>query len=371
MPVPLLDVSRQHAPLQAACARVFSEIYESGRFILGEEVTAFESELADYTRSAEAIGMSSGSDALLAALMVLGIGPGDEVLCPVFTFFATAGAITRVGATPVWVDVLPETFNIDLKDAERKISDKTKAIIPVHLFGQSCEMAAVLALAEQHGLQVVEDAAQAIGARYGDRPVGSMGTMGVFSFYPTKNLGGFGDGGALVTQDPELAERARRLRNHGMHPRYHHHEVGGNFRLDALQAGLLRVKFPHLDHYHEARRRHAAYYRSHLGELPKLILPRERDARYHVWNQYTIRVLEGRRDDFREYLGEREIGSEIYYPITLDQQACFRGVGRGGESIHAAHELARSVVSIPVFPELFEDELEEVVAVVRAWHEQA
>lgn len=371
MPVPLLDMSRQHAPFKEACAKVFAEIYASGRFILGEEVAAFESELADYTQATEAIGMSSGTDALLAALMALEIGPGDEVLCPVFTFFATAGSIARTGATPVWVDVLPETFNIDLADAEKKITARTKAIVPVHLFGQACDMECLMALAEQHGLKVIEDAAQAIGARYRERPVGSFGAFGAFSFYPTKNLGGFGDGGALVTQNPELAERVRRLRNHGMHPRYHHREVGGNFRLDALQAGLLRVKFPHLDRYHEARRRNAAFYRSHLGDLPKLVVPRERDDRYHVWNQYTIRVLEGRREDFRHYLNERGIGTEIYYPVTLDRQECFRGLGRGAETIRAAHELARSVVSIPVFPEMFEDELEEVAAVIRDWHDQA
>jgi len=371
MPVPLLDVSRQHAALKDECVQVFAEVYDSGRYILGDEVEQFESELARYTGTAEAVGMSSGSDALVAALMALDVGPGDEVLCPVFSFFATAGAIVRLGATPVWVDVLPETFNIDLADAERKITAQTKVIVPVHLFGQACDMECVMALAEQHGLKVLEDAAQAIGARFEDRPVGSMGTIGAFSFYPTKNLGAFGDAGAVVTQDPALAERLRRLRNHGMHPRYHHHEVGGNFRIDALQAALLRIKFRHLDHYHAARRRNAAFYKSHLAGLPKLVIPVEKAASFHVWNQFTLRVVNGARDAFRSYLQEHGIGSEIYYPITLDQQKCFQGLGKGGQTIHAAHELAKSVVSIPIFPELAEAELEEVVAVIRRWHESA
>ncbi len=367
MAVPLLDVSRQHTALKEECVRVFTEVFDSGRYILGSQVEAFESELAAYTGTAQAIGMSSGSDALIAALMALDVGPGDEVLCPVFTFFATGGAIARVGATPVWVDVRPDSFNIDLADAEAKISSRTKAIMPVHLFGQACDMECLLSLAGQYGLQVIEDAAQAIGARFQNRPVGSMGTIGAFSFYPTKNLGAFGDAGAVVTQDAEVAERLRRVRNHGMHPRYYHHEVGGNFRIDALQAALLRVKLPHLDAYHAARQRNAAYYLENLSGLELIGLPQTGDDMFHIWNQFTLTIGDGRRDAFRTYLQDKGIGTEIYYPVTLDQQKCFAGKGRGAETIRVSHELAGSVISIPIFPELTEAELTEVVGVIRDW----
>lgn len=367
MTVPLLDVSRQHAPLRDACLAAMTAVFDSGRFILGEAVEQFERELAAYCGTAQAISISSGSDALLVALMALDMGPGDEVLCPAFTFFATAGAIARLGAVPVWVDSVEGTFNMDVEDARRKVSPKTRAMIPVHLFGQACPMDAVLELAREHSLRVLEDAAQAIGARFGGKAVGGFGDLAALSFYPTKNLGGFGDGGAVLTNDAALAERVKRLRNHGMHPRYVHHEVGGNFRLDALQTELLRIKLPKLDGYHQRRRENAAFYFEHLAGIEGLGLPEVLPECDSVWNQFTVRVAGARRDALKAHLASAGVGSEIYYPITLDQQSCFDGVGRGGDALPVAHGLADSVLSLPIFPELTLDELEEVVAAVKSF----
>ncbi len=365
MAVPLLDISRQHFALRDQFDVAYARVMDSGGFVLGPEVEALESELSAYLEVPYAISISSGTDALLVALMALGIGPGDEVLCPAFTFFATAGCIARVGASPVWVDVRADTYNIDLEDAARKTGPKTKAIIPVHLFGQPCDMEGIDTLAKQHGLHIVEDAAQAIGATYAGRRVGQLGAFGAFSFYPTKNLGGFGDSGLLTTSDAELAERTCRLRNHGMHPKYHHGMVGGNFRMDALQAALLRVKVSHLDAYHASRRAHAAFYHAALSGIDELRLPVVHSGTESVWNQYTVRVLKGSRDELRAFLQARGIGTEIYYPVPLHEQACFAGIGRGGRSIRVASELAASVVSIPVFPEMTDRERAEVVKAIR------
>lgn len=365
MSVPLLDLSRQHGPLESELQAAFSRVLHSGRYILSEEVSALEAAAASYTQSRFALGMSSGTDALLVALMALGIGPGDEVLCPAFTFFGTAGCVARLGAVPVWVDARPDTYNLDLADAEAKITPRTKAIIAVHLFGQSCDMECLLALAGQHRLQVIEDAAQSLGARYHGQPVGSFGAFGIYSFYPTKNLGALGDAGLLVTQDEALAERARSLRNHGMNPRYYHAHVGGNFRLDALQAALLSVKWPHLDKYHAGRQRHAAFYLEALKGIDGLQLPRVIDDVFHVWNQFTVRVSGGRRDALRAFLQERGIATEIYYPLSLDRQVCFQGNSRGGDRIRVAHELAASVLSLPIFPEMTSGEAREVVTEVQ------
>ncbi|MCC5805153.1 MAG: DegT/DnrJ/EryC1/StrS family aminotransferase [Opitutales bacterium] len=370
MAVPLLDFQRQHAPLRNGLDAAYDRVMSSGQYIFGPEVEAFEREIAEYLEVPHAVSLSSGTDALLVAMMALGIGPGDEVLCPAFTFFGTAGAVVRLGATPVWVDVLPDTFNIDLADAARKAGPATKAIIPVHLFGQPCDMDCLAALAKKFGLHVIEDAAQAVGARYGGRRVGSFGSFGAFSFYPTKNLGAFGDAGLLVTNDGSLAERAKHLRNHGMHPKYHHNFVGGNFRMDALQAALLRVKLPHLDAYHSARRAHAAFYNAALSGVEELSLPMVHSGMESVWNQYTVRVGGHRRDALRAFLGVAGIGSEIYYPVPLHEQPCFAGTGRGGEDVPVSLELSRGVVSIPVFPELTDRERAEVVAAVRRFFEE-
>ena len=274
MKVPLLDVNAQNLPLEEELTAAFTRVLHSGRFIMGPEVEALEAEVAEFVGARHGIGVTSGTDAILVALMALDIGPGDEVLCPAFTFFATAGCISRTGATPVFVDACPGCFNLDPDDAARKVTERTKAIIPVHLFGQSAEMDAVMALAREHNLRVIEDGAQAIGARYRGRGCGSMGDFGTYSFFPSKNLGGFGDGGMVVCNDDDLAERARILRMHGSKPKYFHREVGGNFRLDPLQAALLRVKLRRYGDYTRARQENAAYYTGKLSALQGVVAGR-------------------------------------------------------------------------------------------------
>lgn len=389
--IPLLDVNAQNHPLAAELNAAFQRVLQSGQFIMGAEITALETELAALTESKHCIAVSSGTDALLLALMALDLGPGDEILVPAFTFFATAGCVSRVGATPVFVDVCPVCFNIDPADARAKITSRTRAIIPVHLFGQAADMDGVLALAREHGLRVIEDAAQSIGARHRGRSCGAMGDFGTYSFFPSKNLGGFGDGGALVTQDDALAARARILRNHGMEPKYYHQFVGGNFRLDALQAALLRVKIPHYSAYNAGRQRNAKAYVERLGSLPgfvqadpahcrclgaqsawaaahnaRVILPAAYPHNEHIWNQFTLRILgEGKRDALRQHLLDRQIGCEIYYPVTLDQQACFQQLPPASrQGCDTAHQLAREVLSLPVYPELAATQLDEIIAAI-------
>jgi dTDP-4-amino-4,6-dideoxygalactose transaminase len=387
--VPLLDVNAQNHPLEAEFTAAFLRVFRSGQFILGTEVTALEDELAALTGTEHCLGVSSGTDAILLALMALGIGPGDEVLVPSFTFFATAGCVARVGATPVFVDSCPVCFNLDVRDARAKVTPRTKAILPVHLFGQPADLDAILDLARDHGLRVIEDGAQALGARHRDRPVGSLGDFGTYSFFPSKNLGGMGDGGALVCRDEALAARARSLRNHGMEPRYHHHLVGGNFRIDALQAALLRVKLPHLADYERKRQANAARYGEALARLPgvvpadpahcrcaaaqdealeeagaRMVLPVAYPHVRHVWNQYTVRVLgPGGRDACKAFLASRGIGCEIYYPLTLDQQVCFAHLPESSRrGCAVARRLAGEVLSLPVYPELPPERQDEVVA---------
>jgi len=371
MPVPFFDLSRQHEPLQAAFQATCARVLESNRFVLGPDVQAFEEEIAAYLDCPYAIGLSSGTDALLVAMMALGIGPGDEVLVPAFTFFGTAGSVVRLGATPVWVDVRADTCNIDLADAEAKISPRSRAIVPVHLFGQPADMECVMALARQNELFVLEDVAQAIGATYQNTMAGTFGEFGALSFYPTKNLGGFGDGGMLVTHDAELAETAVRLRNHGMYPKYVHPLLGGNFRLDSLQAALLREKLPLLDGFHEARRAHAKAYCAALAGIDGLHLPVVSTDAESVWNQFTVQIPGSRRDELQQYLREHGIGTEIYYPYSLHEQKCFDGIGRGGESLPNAPRIAREVLSLPCFPELTEAERDEVVEAVRGFFRKA
>ena len=392
MKVPLLDVNAQNLPLEEELTATFTRVLRSGRFIMGPEVEALEAEVAEFVGARHGIGVTSGTDAILLSLMALDIGPGDEVLCPTFTFFATAGCIARTGATPVFVDACPVCFNLDIDDAARKVTAKTKAIIPVHLFGQSAEMDAVMALAAEHGLRVIEDGAQAIGSRYRGRGCGSMGDFGTYSFFPSKNLGGFGDGGMVVCNDERLAERARILRMHGSQPKYYHREVGGNFRLDPLQAALLRVKMRHYDDYTRARQGNAAYYVEKLSALegvvsakPEhcccasaqeeafgeagIVLPARYDHNEHIWNQFTLRVRgEGRRDALRQHLVDCGIGCEIYYPLTMDQQECFADLpesSRMGNGV--AHQLASEVLSIPVYPELTREMQDFVVSSFSRW----
>lgn len=390
MKVPLLDVNAQNLPLEAELTATFTRVLHSGRFIMGPEVTALEEEVAVLVGAKHGIGVTSGTDAILVALMALGIGPGDEVLCPTFTFIATAGCIARTGATPVFVDACPVCFNLDTDDAARKVTAKTRAIIPVHLFGQSAEMDAVMELAGNHDLRVIEDGAQAIGSRYKGRGCGSIGDFGTYSFFPSKNLGGFGDGGMVVTNDDGLAEKVRVLRMHGSQPKYYHKEVGGNFRLDPLQAALLRVKLAHYGEYTEARRENAAYYTAELSALEgvvgadpshcccageqeqalgdaALVLPVPYEHNEHIWNQFTLRVRgDGRRDALRQHLVDRDIGCEIYYPLTMDQQECFSYLGAGRhEGLEVAHQLVREALSIPIYSELTREMQDEVVAAIR------
>ena len=363
MPVPLLDVRRQNAPLESELIEAAARVIRSGAYILGPEVRRFEEAAANCAGARFAVGVSSGTDALLVALMALGIGPGDEVICPAFTFFATGSTVARLGARPVFADSAAESFNIDPEFAATLITPRTKAIIPVHLFGQPADMDAILALADRHGLRVIEDAAQAFGAEYGGRQVGTLGDCGTVSFYPSKNLGAFGEAGLLLTNSPHLAERARMLRNHGAERQYFHAEIGGNFRLDALQAALLGVKLPHLDEYSAARQRHAAGYRRLLDGIREIVLPAALPGRSHIVNQYTIRVP-GRRDALRHRLQERGIGTAIYYPLPLHQQECFRAFGPY-PPLPAAEMLAGEVLSLPVFPELTAAEQGEVATAIR------
>jgi len=383
MNVNLFDLKAQNSALEPELHEAFLRVLRSGHFILGPEVEKFEHALAEFTGAKYALGVSSGTDALLLALMALDIRPGDEVLCPSFTFFATAGCVSRLGAKPVFVDSCPVCFNIDTRDAAQRITSATKAIIPVHLFGQVADMTGVLALAEEHGLRVIEDAAQAMGATYSGAQAGTMGDFGTFSFFPTKNLGAMGDAGALVTNDAELFAKAKILRLHGMDPKYYHQVVGGNFRLDALQAALLSVKLPHFNGYTEKRRHNAALYAERLSKLPgvktarpedcgcanpadkeasaKIILPVAYPHSGHIWNQYTLRVIgKGQRDALRAHLTSRGIGSEIYYPLPLHEQACFADLGFAPEEFPCAHRLAGEVISLPIYPEIPSEQIEQV-----------
>ncbi|MDR2430474.1 MAG: DegT/DnrJ/EryC1/StrS family aminotransferase [Puniceicoccales bacterium] len=379
--IPLLDLSAQNGELEGELTTAFQRVLRSRCYIMGPELEAFEKDVARECGVAHGLGVSSGTDAILLALMALGIGQGDEVLVPAFTFFATAGCVSRIGATPVWVDVEAHTFNMSLSDAGRKVSERTRAIIPVHLFGQAMDMDAVLDFARRHGLRVVEDCAQSLGARWRGRPVGSFGDFGAYSFFPSKNLGGFGDAGLLASNDAALAERARVLRVHGMAPKYFHKFVGGNFRMDPLQAALLGVKLPHLAAYNARRGANAAFYRRALGRVAGVadnapggapgdavvLLPVDFSGG-GIWNQFTLRVRgAGRREALRAHLGGCGIGCEVYYPLSLDRQECFAGVGRGGGSVVVAHELADEVLSIPVFPDLDEEQLGGVVAAIVDW----
>ncbi len=363
-PVPMLDVKAQNAPLLPALRASFERVLASGQFILGSEVEALERELCERFGYAHAIGVSSGTDALLLALMALEVGPGDEVITTPFSFFATAGVVARLGAKPVFVDIDPESFNLDPRHLEMAITRNTKAIVPVHLFGQAADMDALSAVAANHDLPVIEDAAQALGATCQGRVVGTLGAFGCFSFFPSKNLGGFGDGGLLTTQRADLAERARVLRSHGAQPKYYHRFVGGNFRLDALQAALLRAKLPLLGEYTEARRRHAAFYdeRFAAADLGALLKTPARVDPGHVYNQYVVRTP--KRDALRAALQAAAIASEVYYPLGLHLQQCFESLGGEPGDMPETERACAEVLAIPVAPELSQSQRERVVDVV-------
>ena len=387
MRVPFLDLAAQLETTRPDIERALLDVVASGRYVGGPVLDAFERAMADYIGVEHAVGVSSGTDALLVSLMALDVGPGDLVVTTPYSFFATAGVVARLGATPAFVDIDPQTFNIDParladwfeRETERR--SRVKAILPVHLFGQCADMAPILDLAATHGIPVVEDAAQALGARYpasggrgcggaggggrsgaggsrvgdaggdGGRPSGAMGTLACFSFYPTKNLGAMGDAGLVVTSDAALAERVRRLRNHGGHAAYQHPEVGGNFRLDTLQAAILAAKLTHLDGWHARRRARAAYYDEHLAvpgiELPVAAWGRER----HTYHQYVIRVPE-RRDALRAHLEARRIDTMIYYPVPLHRQPCFHSLGHAAGAFPRSEDAAARSLALPIYPEL-------------------
>ncbi len=365
MRVPLLDLQAQYAPLRDDILAAVARVCDSQRFILGPEVAFLEDELARLLDVRHAVAVSSGTDALLAALMALGIGAGDEVVTSAYSFFATAGSIVRTGARPVFVDIDAATFNIDPAAVAAALSPRTRAIIPVHLFGQSADLDPILTLAARDGLAVIEDAAQAIGATYHSRIVGGFGAFGCFSFYPTKNLGAFGDAGLLTTNDADLAKRARTLRDHGMDPKYAHHIVGGNFRMDALQAAVLRVKAPHLMAWTEARRLNARRYArlfEESGLSDRVSIPPDPVDRRHVFNQYVIRVQE--RDALRRHLDGYGIGTEVYYPDPLHLQPCFAALGHRAGDFPEAERAAAESLALPIFGELTMEQQQHVVTSV-------
>jgi len=372
MRVPLLDLRAQHDALGEQLRAAIDGILQSQQFILGPEVAALEEEIVNYSQARHAIGCASGSDALLLALMALDVHAGDEVITTPYSFFATAGSIARLGARPVFVDIDRRTYNIDVAGIEAVIRPRTRAIMPVHLFGQCAEMEALMETAARHSLPVIEDAAQAIGAEdVGGRRAGSIGAIGCFSFYPTKNLGAAGDGGMLVTNDDALAERLRTLRVHGGATEYYHREVGINSRLDSLQAAVLRVKLPYLDEWSQARRRNAERYGrlfAEAGLLAEVQLPFVRSGVRHIFNQYVIRITAERRDALIEHLKGHGIGIKIYYPVPLHLQECFRYLGYGANDFPEAVSAARETLALPCYPELRSEQQQYIVGVIRRFY---
>ena len=387
MKIPLLDLKAQYAAIKDEINKALISVAESQYFILGPEIKKLEATVAEYTGTKHAVGVSSGTDALLIALMAIDINPGDEVILPTYSFFATAGVVARLNAIPVFVDSDPVSFNIDPSIIEKKISPRTKAIIPVHLYGQSAEMDEIMALAKKYNLKVVEDGAQAIGVNYKDGSrLGSIGDIGCFSFFPSKNLGGFGDGGIVTTNDDALGEKLRILRVHGSKPKYYHKMIGGNFRIDEIQAAVLNVKFPHLDSWSAKRRVNAELYtklfieaglaeeegRISYDNKNKVLLPKalyKNSApnqitggvyNYHIYNQYVIRVQN--RDEMRKHLSDNEIGSEIYYPVPFHKQECFRHLNQSGFPV--AENAASTSIALPIYPELTEDMITFVVKTI-------
>lgn len=366
-PVPFIDLVAQYQTIRDEVKQTVDEVFETQRFVLGEEVEQLEAEIAEYCDARFAIGCASGTDALILSLMALNIGPGDEVITSPFTFFATAGAIHRVGATPKFVDIDPVTYNLDPQQVEDAIDDKTKAIMPVHIFGQCADMETLWRLAVRHNIPLIEDACQAIGAEYRGRRAGVLGTIGCFSFFPTKNLGGAGDGGIITTDDPDLAARMRSLRVHGDVGGYNHVEVGFNSRLDALQAAVLRVKLRHLEDWSEGRRQNARRYGEMIRGLNLLTSvepPVTAADRRHVFNQYTLRIRGGVRDAVMEYMRAEGVGCAVYYPIPLHMQKCFEFLGYNPEDFPESQRAAAEVLSLPIFAELTDQQLTRVATVL-------
>lgn len=371
MKVPLLDLKAQYRTIKDEIDAAVADVFESQYFINGPDVAACEEEIAEYSQCKGACGVSSGTDALLIALMVEGIGHGDEVITVPYTFFATAGSIARTGAKPVFVDIDPVTFNMDVTQIEAKITEKTKAIMPVHLYGQVANMPEIQAIADKHKLIVIEDGAQAIGAEHKGVRAGATGDYGTFSFFPSKNLGGAGDGGMVVTQSEEKADRLKVFRNHGSEPKYFHKFVGGNFRLDALQAAVVRVKLRHLDKWTAGRQSNAARYNDLFeesglsDEVVRLPVGAPDDCR-HIYNQYVVRVE--RRDELRAYLSEQEIGTEVYYPVPMHLQECFAYLGQGEGCFPESEKAALETLALPVYPEVSDEQAAYVVESIKQFY---
>jgi len=361
--VPLLDLKAQYASIKDEIDPTVQEVIESQYFILGPKVKKFEAHVADYVNAKYALGVSSGTDALLLALMALGVQPGDEVITTTYSFFATAGCISRLNAVPVFVDIDPQTYNIDTAQIEDKITDKTKVIIPVHLYGQAADLNPIMEIAKRHNLKVIEDGAQAIGTEDTvGRRVGSIGDIGCFSFFPSKNLGGFGDGGMVTTNDPELFQTLTYMRNHGAHPKYYHKMIGGNFRLDAIQGAVLDVKLKHLDDWTAARQQNADYYDKEfkrLGLSKHIKLPTRISGRRHIFNQYIIQIE--KRDNLLAHLKSKNIGSEVYYPVTFNNQECFAYLGYKKGDFPIAERAAAETMAIPIYPELTREQQDYVL----------
>lgn len=363
--IPPVDLARQYQQIAQETDAAILAVLKSGYYIGGPVVSEFEQQFAEYVGTSHAIGCNSGTDALYLAILALEIGPGDEVITPSFTFFATAEMVSQTGATPVFVDIDPLTFNLDPHKLEAAITPKTKAIIPVHLFGQPVDMGMVMNIAEKHNLFVIEDCAQATGAKWQDKQVGSWGHINAFSFFPTKNLGGCGDGGAVTTNDPILADKVRMLKEHGSRQRYFHEAIGINSRLDALQAAILQIKLRYLDEWNQQRQQAARLYTEFLTPIPHLILPTEIAGGEHVWNQYTIRIQNNHsqkinRDRVREKLQEAGVFSMIYYPIPLHLQVVYQNLGYPLGSFPQTEAIAEEVLSLPMFPGITMEEQKQV-----------
>lgn len=386
MKVPLLDLKGQYQTIKKEIDEAVQKVIDSQYFIMGPDIAKLEEEICNYLNCQFAVGVSSGTDALLLALMALDIEPGDEVIVPTYSFFATAGVVARLNAKPVFVDVDPVSFNIDTNQIEKKITSKTKAIMPVHLYGQSADMSPIMQIARKYSLFVIEDAAQAIGAQYKDgRFVGTIGDIGCFSFFPSKNLGGFGDGGIVTTNNPNLAQKMKIMRVHGMEPKYYHKVIGGNFRLDSIQAAVLRVKLPYLDKWSDKRRNNAALYTKYFMEaglaneegrtifdvnnkvlLPKaLYKPNEEQIKngilknYHIYNQFVIRVE--KRDELIEYLKKKDVGCEVYYPVPFHRQECFEYLDCKDVDYPHSNFSAKHSIALPIYPELTDEQIKYVV----------
>ncbi|QDV84281.1 DegT/DnrJ/EryC1/StrS aminotransferase family protein [Stieleria sp.] len=372
--VPLLDVNRDNKPHRDEFVEALAAVVDSGRFLFGPDVAELENEIAQYSQVEHAVGCASGSDALLLSLMALDIKAGDEVIVPSFTFFASVSCITRLGATPVFVDICPDTFNLDPQCVAEAITKNTKAIIPVHLFGQCAQIDRICQIANEHDIPVVEDAAQAIGAAYHSRPAGSWGLVGCFSFYPTKNLGAMGDAGMLTSGDAVMADRLRLLAGHGMRPRYYHQAVGINSRIDTFQAAVLRVKLRHLGDAITSRSKIASGYMELLTDRglvgpDQIVLPTVDPHAFHVWNQFGIRVGGGRRDALRAYLAERGVGSEIYYPVPMHKQQCFEYLNVDGSTLPETERASAEILNLPIFPSLTEAEQQQVVDCIGGYYQ--